>query len=73
MNKEKQLVSNWQPRAVRGETTDSQGLRVRDVHYWYLDFREFANVVKYRLAMMRKGVDERVKNASLAHWISRIE
>ncbi|WVW82174.1 hypothetical protein I302_104180 [Kwoniella bestiolae CBS 10118] len=35
--------------------------RTRDVHYWYLDYREFANVVKYRLAMMRKGIDDKIK------------
>ncbi|WVQ97180.1 hypothetical protein IAU59_004290 [Kwoniella sp. CBS 9459] len=35
--------------------------RTKDVHYWYLDYREFANVVKYRLAMMRKDIDEKIK------------
>ncbi|WWC58518.1 uncharacterized protein I303_101061 [Kwoniella dejecticola CBS 10117] len=35
--------------------------RTRDVHYWYLDYREFANVVKYRLAIMRKGIDDKIK------------
>ncbi|WVR05829.1 hypothetical protein IAU60_002855 [Kwoniella sp. DSM 27419] len=35
--------------------------RTKDVYYWYLDYREFANVVKYRLAMMRKGIDEKIK------------
>ncbi|WRT64034.1 uncharacterized protein IL334_000961 [Kwoniella shivajii] len=35
--------------------------RTRDVHYWYLDYREFANVVKYRLAMMRKNIDDKIK------------
>ncbi|WWC86130.1 uncharacterized protein L201_001001 [Kwoniella dendrophila CBS 6074] len=35
--------------------------RTRDVHYWYLDYREFSNVVKYRLAMMRKGIDDKIK------------
>ncbi|WWC66463.1 uncharacterized protein I206_100365 [Kwoniella pini CBS 10737] len=35
--------------------------RTKDVHYWYLDYREFANVVKYRLAIMRKGIDDKIK------------
>lgn len=38
--------------------------RTRDVTYWYIDFREFANVVKYRLAMMRKGIDEQISKVS---------
>jgi len=59
-------MSNWQARPVRGEVVDQQGLRVKDVHYWYLDYREFANVVKYRLAMMRKGIDERIKQVCQA-------
>ena len=36
-------------------------LRTRDVIYWYLDYREFANVTKYRIAMMRKAIDEKIK------------
>lgn len=52
---------------MKGET-DAQGLRVRDVHYWYLDYREFANVVKYRLAMMRRGIDEKIKQVSEHPW-----
>lgn len=59
-------MPSWQSRPVRGEIID-QGLRVRDVHYWYMDYREFANVVKYRLAMMRKGIDERIKQVTHPH------
>ena len=36
-------------------------MRVKDVMYWYIDYREFANVVKYRIAMMRKAIDEKIK------------
>ncbi|WVQ85303.1 hypothetical protein IAT38_007468 [Cryptococcus sp. DSM 104549] len=35
--------------------------RTRDVFYWYLDYREFADVTKYRLAMMRKGIDDSIR------------
>ena len=38
--------------------------RTKEVIYWYLDYREFANVVKYRLAMMRKAIDDKVKSVS---------
>ena len=54
-------MPSWQARPMRGEVVDQGGLRVRDVHYWYLDYREFANVVKYRLAMMRRGIDDKIK------------
>jgi transcription initiation factor TFIIE subunit alpha len=36
-------------------------MRIRDVYYWYIDYRDFADVVKYRIAMMRKGIDQKVK------------
>lgn len=44
-------------------------MRVRDVFYWYIDYRDFTDVVKYRIAMMRKGIDEKVKEASSIHEI----
>jgi len=34
------------------------------VFYWYIDYRDFADVVKYRIAMMRKGIDQKVKEVS---------
>ena len=42
--------------------SDTERTRLREVIYYYLDYREFANVVKYRIAMMRKGIDEKVMN-----------
>ncbi len=41
-------------------------LRIKDVIYWYIDYREFANVVKYRLAMVRKGIDEKIKQVGVS-------
>ncbi|WVN85838.1 uncharacterized protein L203_100990 [Cryptococcus depauperatus CBS 7841] len=75
VNREKQLLPEWKksqftPQSMRESslsTTSAMGdTRTRDVHYWYLDYREFANVIKYRLAMMRKGIDERIK-AEVGH------
>jgi transcription initiation factor TFIIE subunit alpha len=43
---------------------DTERTRIKEVIYYYLDYREFANVVKYRLAMMRKGIDEKIMNVS---------
>ena len=43
---------------------DGRTMRVRDVFYWYIDYRDFTDVVKYRIAMMRKGIDEKVKEVS---------
>lgn len=43
---------------------DIERTRVKEVIYYYLDYREFANVVKYRIAMMRKGIDEKIMNVS---------
>lgn len=37
---------------------------MRDVFYWYIDYREFAQVTKYRLAMVRKGIEEATKQVS---------
>jgi len=39
-------------------------MRIKDVYYWYIDYRDFADVVKYRIAMMRKGIDQKVKEVS---------
>lgn len=51
--------------AVRGQVAfgldGKTPMRVRDVFYWYIDYREFADVVKYRIAMMRRGIDDKVK------------
>jgi transcription initiation factor TFIIE subunit alpha len=44
---------------------DGKTMRVRDVFYWYIDYRDFTDVVKYRIAMMRKGIDEKVKEVGL--------
>jgi hypothetical protein len=43
-------------------------MRIKDVYYWYIDYRDFADVVKYRIAMMRKGIDEKVKEVSPLFW-----
>ena len=75
MNKEKQPVAEWAKKREAapnlnnafgqrfGDGTRSE-LRVRDVIYWYIDYREVANVVKYRLAIVRKGIDEKIKQVS---------
>ena len=34
--------------------------------YYWIDYREFANVVKYRLAMMRKDIEEKSQQVSWA-------
>jgi transcription initiation factor TFIIE subunit alpha len=39
-------------------------MRMRDVSYYYIDYREFANVTKYRLAMMRKGIEGKLMQVS---------
>ncbi|EJT50035.1 transcription initiation factor TFIIE alpha subunit [Trichosporon asahii var. asahii CBS 2479] len=60
VNKEKIAVntqSNWVPRGGR----EQPQRKSRDVIYWYLDYREFSDVVKYRIAMMRKAIDEKLK------------
>ncbi|TYJ57581.1 hypothetical protein B9479_001663 [Cryptococcus floricola] len=63
VNKEKLPVAEW--KRSYGNNNRNNGppeLRTRDVHYWFLDYREFANVTKYRLAMMRKNIDQRIKS-----------
>ena len=55
VSKEKQPVGdNYRQ---RGGPEVGNGMRLRDVTYYYIDYREFANVTKYRLAMMRKGIE----------------
>lgn len=49
--------STWVPRGGQGQPPRKS----RDVIYWYLDYREFSDVVKYRIAMMRKAIDEKLK------------
>ncbi|WVQ71031.1 hypothetical protein IAR50_000556 [Cryptococcus sp. DSM 104548] len=62
VNKEKLPVPEWKRSYPNQNRNGIPELRTRDVHYWYLDYREFANVTKYRLAMMRKGIDQRIKS-----------
>jgi hypothetical protein len=59
LNKEKQPIPEYLLRAG-----DTEKTRVRDVIYWYMDYREFANVVKYRIAMMRKSIQAKISAVS---------
>lgn len=59
VNKEKGTGTAWQP---RGGAAGPQANKTRDVIYWFLDYREFADVVKYRIAMMRRAIDDKIKN-----------
>jgi hypothetical protein len=71
VNKEKMILSESQARfAERSgpallDTDGKTAMRIRDVYYWYIDYRDFADVVKYRIAMMRKGIDEKVKEVGI--------
>ena len=70
VNKEKVALSDSQARFAERNATviDSEGktpMRIKDVYYWYIDYRDFADVVKYRIAMMRKGIDQKVKEVGL--------
>lgn len=58
VNKEKSKL----PDAAKPGETDRY--RTKDAYYWYIDYREFANVTKYRLFMMRQGIEEKLKQAS---------
>ena len=61
VNKEK-YIPDKEPHFRRNGPNVPEGqIRTKDVIYWYLDYREFANVTKYRLAMMRKQIDEKIK------------
>lgn len=67
VNKEKAPLNSFQQRAIANGGTvagvpPGAMSRTRDVIYWYLDYREFADVVKYRIAMMRRGIDEKMKS-----------
>ncbi|TXT08808.1 hypothetical protein VHUM_02936 [Vanrija humicola] len=69
VNKEKVALTSFQQRQIAsgaqlngGRDGQNGMLKSRDVIYWYLDYRGFADVVKYRIAMMRKGIDEKIKN-----------
>lgn len=70
MNKEKLPLSESQARFAAGRGQVALGadgktpMRIRDVYYWYIDYREFADVVKYRIAMMRRGIDDKVKQVN---------
>ncbi|KAL1406172.1 hypothetical protein Q8F55_007859 [Vanrija albida] len=66
VNKEKVALTSFQQRQIASGAqlpgARDGNSRSRDVIYWYLDYREFADVVKYRIAMMRKAIDEKIKN-----------
>ncbi|KAL7423789.1 hypothetical protein Q5752_001373 [Cryptotrichosporon argae] len=70
VNKERIALTSFQQRQVSSGATLAgveldpsrrEMSKLRDVIYWYLDYREFADVVKLRLAVMRKAIDEKVK------------
>ncbi|GMK60002.1 hypothetical protein CspeluHIS016_0902190 [Cutaneotrichosporon spelunceum] len=77
VNKEKAPLNSFQQRAIANGGSvaglpPGAASRTRDVIYWYLDYREFADVVKYRIAMMRKAIDEKMKSeVDLAHLFDR--
>lgn len=58
VNKEKQAIPEWAKKKEGG----GEKFRTKDVAYWYIDYREMANVVKYRIAMMRKAVEEKLNS-----------
>lgn len=67
VNKEKAPLTLFQQRTMANGgqvpgVTPGQTTKSRDVIYWFLDYREFADVVKYRIAMMRKAIDEKITN-----------
>ena len=41
-----------------GTTTGSEKPNMRMVYYYYINYREFANVVKYKLHRMRHKLEE---------------
>ena len=43
----------------RGQVQDENKPRTKDVNYYWIDYREFANVTKYRLAMMRREIEQK--------------
>ncbi|ORX34188.1 hypothetical protein BD324DRAFT_637017 [Kockovaella imperatae] len=60
VNKERLPQDSFR-RNIPGQSAQDNQLRTRDVNYYYLDYREFANVTKYRIAMMRKAIDDKIK------------
>ena len=68
MNKEKQPVQDFRRNATIG---DPLAMRMKDVSYYYIDYREFANVTKYRLAMMRKGIEGKLMKVSIVNLLAR--
>ena len=42
-----------------------ENVRPRMVHYYYINYKQFVNVVKYKLDMMRKKLESDDKMASL--------
>ena len=39
------------------------------IHYYYINYKEFVNVVKYRLDMMRKKIQSEGKTVSMSNSI----
>ena len=40
------------------------------IHYYYINYKEFVNVVKYRLDMMRKKIQSEGKTVSMSNYVS---
>ena len=49
---------------VPPESEENASARPRMVHYYYINYKQFVNVVKYKLDMMRKKLESDDKMAS---------
>jgi len=54
-------------RSTGTSTTGSEKPNMRMVYYYYINYREFANVVKYKLHRMRHKLEE--DNSKVVHMV----
>jgi hypothetical protein len=66
-NKEKQRTADYQ---MKGQDPTAPRFQLKPVAYYYIDYREFANVTKYRLAMMRSTIEDKLLQVRRATYMA---
>ena len=49
---------------TENESSSESNKHLKMIHYYYINYKEFVNVVKYKLDMMRKKIQSEGKTVS---------
>lgn len=56
--------NSMQKMETENESSSESNKHLKMIHYYYINYKEFVNVVKYKLDMMRKKIQSEGKTVS---------